>query len=326
MNESSGGGGARGGRGRGRGRSRGNWSRNHGYPHHQDNSRQYYPDGPNFSRDHDRPRQYEDQKHEKSPASFNDEYNSRPSSSNNSRGSRNRQKYPEKSQHERSPASFNEEYHSRPSSSYFSRRLGGRNRNYEYSQNYHEISQHERLANDDYNSQHSSSNFSLRGRNRSHDHRHDNHENSSDLEHHSRPYQGRNHQNRWGKNRKKGEKKNVDVNPDQEIQEKSPNLNVGVLSDVAVGIDNLSQDFESNTVNDVNRNKASKTKHHQSKKRGNKSKDVNLRSKLTDQLMRGTQECMVCLDKVKQHQATWDCRNCYQVQLVKLFVNSFKEN
>ena len=42
-------------------------------------------------------------------------------------------------------------------------------------------------------------------------------------------------------------------------------------------------------------------------------KDSNLRDRLTESLMKGTSECMVCLDKVKQQQATWDCRNCFQV-------------
>ena len=42
-------------------------------------------------------------------------------------------------------------------------------------------------------------------------------------------------------------------------------------------------------------------------------KESNLRERLTESLMRGTSECMVCLDKVKQQQATWDCRNCFQV-------------
>ena len=42
-------------------------------------------------------------------------------------------------------------------------------------------------------------------------------------------------------------------------------------------------------------------------------KDSNLRSRLTELCLKGMSECMVCLDKVKQHQLTWDCRNCYQV-------------
>ena len=38
-----------------------------------------------------------------------------------------------------------------------------------------------------------------------------------------------------------------------------------------------------------------------------------MRDRLTESLLKGTTECMICLDKVKQQQATWDCRNCFQV-------------
>jgi len=41
--------------------------------------------------------------------------------------------------------------------------------------------------------------------------------------------------------------------------------------------------------------------------------EVDLRARLSEQLMRGLTECMVCLERVKQMQATWDCHNCYQV-------------
>jgi transcriptional repressor NF-X1 len=41
--------------------------------------------------------------------------------------------------------------------------------------------------------------------------------------------------------------------------------------------------------------------------------DTDLRGRLTDQLVRGCAECMVCLERVRQHQATWDCHNCYQI-------------
>jgi len=40
---------------------------------------------------------------------------------------------------------------------------------------------------------------------------------------------------------------------------------------------------------------------------------VDLRARLSEQLVRGMTECMVCLDRVKQTHATWDCHNCYQV-------------
>ena len=42
-------------------------------------------------------------------------------------------------------------------------------------------------------------------------------------------------------------------------------------------------------------------------------KDSNLRDRLTESLLKGTAECLICLDKVKQQQATWNCRNCFQV-------------
>lgn len=40
---------------------------------------------------------------------------------------------------------------------------------------------------------------------------------------------------------------------------------------------------------------------------------ADLRARLSDQLVRGLTECMVCLERVKQTHATWDCHNCYQV-------------
>ena len=39
----------------------------------------------------------------------------------------------------------------------------------------------------------------------------------------------------------------------------------------------------------------------------------NLRDRLTQQLVAGKAECMVCLDKIKLAHATWDCQHCYQV-------------
>ena len=42
-------------------------------------------------------------------------------------------------------------------------------------------------------------------------------------------------------------------------------------------------------------------------------KDNNVRTRLTDMCLKGLSECMVCLDRVKQHHSTWDCRNCWQV-------------
>ena len=41
--------------------------------------------------------------------------------------------------------------------------------------------------------------------------------------------------------------------------------------------------------------------------------EEDLRARLSEQLLRGLSECMVCLERVKQMQATWDCHNCYQV-------------
>jgi len=40
---------------------------------------------------------------------------------------------------------------------------------------------------------------------------------------------------------------------------------------------------------------------------------TDLRVRLTDQLVRGQTECMVCLDRVRQHNTTWDCHNCFQI-------------
>ena len=63
-----------------------------------------------------------------------------------------------------------------------------------------------------------------------------------------------------------------------------------------------------------NNNKSNKSRTRRKDQGGRSAeKDSNLRSRLTDQCLKGISECMVCLEKVKQHQATWDCRNCYQV-------------
>ena len=40
-----------------------------------------------------------------------------------------------------------------------------------------------------------------------------------------------------------------------------------------------------------------------------------LRVRLSQQLTRGEAECLVCLDRVRQTQHTWDCGICYQVGL-----------
>lgn len=39
----------------------------------------------------------------------------------------------------------------------------------------------------------------------------------------------------------------------------------------------------------------------------------NLRERLIQQLVSGQSECMICFEKVKQLQATWDCKQCYQI-------------
>jgi len=41
--------------------------------------------------------------------------------------------------------------------------------------------------------------------------------------------------------------------------------------------------------------------------------ESNLRERLIRQLVGGEAECMVCLDKIKPKNATWDCQQCYQV-------------
>ena len=148
-----------------------------------------------------------------------------------------------------------------------------------------------------------------RNKSKRYDQRRTYHENSPAFENQSVSYRGRHNDNRWSKNRKKNEEK-VLAEPG-DVKGENYNLNdESALTVGAICVENLDQKVETKT--DENRNKSSKVKH-QSKRRGTKPKDVNLRSKLTDQLMRGSQECMVCLDKVRQQQATWDCTNCYQV-------------
>jgi transcriptional repressor NF-X1 len=41
--------------------------------------------------------------------------------------------------------------------------------------------------------------------------------------------------------------------------------------------------------------------------------DVSQRDRLTDQLTRGVLECLVCCDRVRQHDSVWSCTNCYHV-------------
>jgi len=68
---------------------------------------------------------------------------------------------------------------------------------------------------------------------------------------------------------------------------------------------------------DENENKAKSAAKPRNKRRANNNNsqnvDLGLRAKLTEQCLRGTSECFICLDKVRQHQATWDCTNCYQI-------------
>ena len=74
-----------------------------------------------------------------------------------------------------------------------------------------------------------------------------------------------------------------------------------------------------------NFNKPNKSRTRRKDKGGrSEEKESNLRSRLTDLCLKGMSECMVCLDKVKQHQATWDCRNCYQVGNIALLISTTK--
>ena len=43
------------------------------------------------------------------------------------------------------------------------------------------------------------------------------------------------------------------------------------------------------------------------------SSDVGLRERLIQQLVDGSLECLICLDKVRQKHAVFDCQECYQV-------------
>ena len=87
------------------------------------------------------------------------------------------------------------------------------------------------------------------------------------------------------------------------------------LGETSTRVDNRAPAADTGNV-DINENKSSgKHKGPRKKKAGVQDKDVSLRTRLTEVLVRGTHECMVCLDKVRQQQPTWDCRNCYQVGL-----------
>ncbi|XP_071551737.1 protein shuttle craft [Panulirus ornatus] len=44
---------------------------------------------------------------------------------------------------------------------------------------------------------------------------------------------------------------------------------------------------------------------------GNKEDEESQRDRLTEQLMKGTYECMVCCDPIKQQHAIWSCESCY---------------
>ncbi len=41
--------------------------------------------------------------------------------------------------------------------------------------------------------------------------------------------------------------------------------------------------------------------------------NMDLRERLILQLVNGSLECLICLDKVKPAHATWHCPNCFQV-------------
>ena len=88
------------------------------------------------------------------------------------------------------------------------------------------------------------------------------------------------------------------------------------LGETNTRVDNRAPAADTGSV-DINENKSTgKQKGPRKKKAGVQDKDVSLRTRLTEVLVRGTHECMVCLDKVRQQQPTWDCRNCYQVGLL----------
>lgn len=47
--------------------------------------------------------------------------------------------------------------------------------------------------------------------------------------------------------------------------------------------------------------------------RGYSDDDASQRERLTEQLTRGILECLVCCDRVRQHDPVWSCSNCYHV-------------
>lgn len=50
-----------------------------------------------------------------------------------------------------------------------------------------------------------------------------------------------------------------------------------------------------------------------SKKHGAAEDDVTQRESLTEDVIRGTYECMVCCDRVRPNHEVWSCRNCYNI-------------
>ena len=87
------------------------------------------------------------------------------------------------------------------------------------------------------------------------------------------------------------------------------------FNDVGPSNEIYTEDSQQDRQRNGNKPAKSRTQRKNNKSRGVQSEEQesNMRSKLTDLCVKGLSECMVCLDRVKQHHSTWDCRNCYQV-------------
>ena len=172
----------------------------------------------------------------------------------------------------------------------------------------------------------SGSSTSFRGHEQSHNtkrghHHHQQHQQHQQHYHH----QHQQHQQRTyrtgGENRSNQQREDQ-YNPRHRASNTSSRRQEENLQPIGPGEEDVRRNNEDQVSNGKTRgertknvNKSNKSRTRRKDQGGPRSeeKDSNLRSRLTELCLKGMSECMVCLDKVKQHQLTWDCRNCYQV-------------
>ena len=115
-----------------------------------------------------------------------------------------------------------------------------------------------------------------------------------------------------------------DGNDETEEPPKNLNSGQGTKGQLALLAFEALASEESRKTRKIN-DKKEKNKPNASPRRNLLESQRNLRERLIQQLVGGEAECMVCLDKIKPKNATWDCQNCYQVfhiHCIKKWANS----